>query len=377
MKIKKENVPYDLWLFFAILFLLVSGSVMVVSAGAFIAEYKFHNKNYFMVHQLTNAGIAFGAFIIAMNLNYQNYRKKILIYGITAVTLLALIYLLVSNHGSTIKGAKRWIFGFQPSELAKLTVVFLFAFLLDKNRRYLTEFKKGFVVHLVILSVFVALIFKQPDFSTSMMIFVSGYGLFFLAGMKFWHIITAIIPLTLIIAVMVMMGSYRMDRINSFLNQEKNSSGSGWQVKQSLIGFGNGGISGVGLGESRQKEFYLPEPHNDFIFSIVGDEMGFAGTISMVIAYMVIMFRGFMIARNAPDFYGFLLASGITISVILYAGFNMGITLGVFPATGLPLPLVSYGGTSLILTLFSLGVLLNISYKTAGKKSLIPSKKKR
>jgi len=205
MKIKKENVPYDLWLFFAILFLLVSGSVMVVSAGAFIAEYKFH---------ITNAGIAFGAFIIAMNLNYQNYRKKILIYGITAVTLLALIYLLVSNHGSTIKGAKRWIFGFQPSELAKLTVVFLFAFLLDKNRRYLTEFKKGFVVHLVILSVFVALIFKQPDFSTSMMIFVSGYGLFFLAGMKFWHIITAIIPLTLIIAVMVMMGSYRMDRSN-------------------------------------------------------------------------------------------------------------------------------------------------------------------
>jgi len=309
--------------------------------------------------------------------NYQNYRKKILIYGITAVTLLALTYLLVSNHGSTIKGAKRWIFGFQPSELAKLTVVFLFAFLLDKNRRYLTEFKKGFVVHLVILSVFVALIFKQPDFSTSMMIFVSGYGLFFLAGMKLLHIVTAIIPLTLVIAVMAMMGSYRMDRINSFLDQEKNSSGSGWQVKQSLIGFGNGGISGVGLGESRQKEFYLPEPHNDFIFSIVGDETGFIGTISMVIAYAVIMFRGFIIARNAPDFYGFLLASGITISVVIYAGFNMGITLGIFPATGLPLPLVSYGGTSLILTLFSLGVLLNISYKTAGKKSLTPLKKKR
>jgi len=341
MKIKKENIPYDLWLFFAILFLLVSGSVMVMSAGAFIAEYKFHNKNYFIVHQLTNAGIAFIAFMIAMNVNYQNYRKKIVIYSITTITLLSLIYLLVSNHGSTVKGAKRWIFGFQPSELAKLTVVFLFAFLLDKNRRYLTGFKKGFIVHLLILAVFVALIFKQPDFSTSMMIFISGYGLFFLAGMKLSHIVTAIIPLTLVIAVMAMTGSYRMERINSFLNKEKNSSGAGWQVKQSLIGFGNGGISGVGLGESRQKEFYLPEPHNDFIFSIVGDEMGFLGTTSMVIAYIVILLRGFIIARNAPDFHGFLLASGITISVITYAVFNMGISLGLFPATGLPLPLVS------------------------------------
>lgn len=361
----EDNKFYDKWLFLAIMSLLIFGSIMVISSGSFIAEYKFNNQNYFIIHQVTNALLGMGALILAMNLNYKNYSNKYLIYFGLGVTLFLLLYLLISNQGESIKGSKRWIFGFQPSELAKHIVVFFFAFSLNKYKDKITEYKKGYLVHLGILIVIVGLVYFQPDFSTSMMIFMIGYLLFYISGMKLWHLsatfVTILLPVIVVIAIIQ---PYRLDRFATFFSPDKDVAGKGWQVEQSLIGFGNGGFGGVGLGESRQKEFYLPEPHNDFIFSIIGDEFGYFGTTLVILMFILLIQRGFHIAKNAPDFYGFLLANGITIAIAMYAIFNMSITIGLVPPTGLPLPLVSYGGTSLIMTMFSLGVLLNISYKS-------------
>jgi cell division protein FtsW len=221
------------------------------------------------------------------------------------------------------------------------------------------------LIHLGILVVLVGLVYYQPDFSTSMMIFIIGYLMFYISGMKLLHLTATFVTLLLpIIIVIAIIQPYRLDRFTTFFSPKDDIAGKGWQVEQSLIGFGNGGFGGVGLGESRQKEFYLPEPHNDFIFSIIGDEFGYFGTTIVILLYILLIQRGFAIAKNAPDFYGFLLANGITIAIAVYAIFNMAITIGLVPPTGLPLPLVSYGGTSLIMTMFSLGVLLNISYKS-------------
>jgi cell division protein FtsW len=217
---------------------------------------------------------------------------------------------------------------------------------------------------MVIVSAIVGLVLLQPAFSTSMMIFAIGYSILYISGMKLKHLMSSMVLIIPLIIIIALIQPYRLARIKTYFDPSKDVSGKGWQVEQSLIGFGNGGITGVGLGESRQKEFYLPEPHNDFIFSIIGDELGFIGTLLLVAAYILIMIRGFVIASRAPDYYGFILATGITMTIVIYSIFNMCITLGLVPPTGLPLPMVSYGGTSLIMTMFSMGVLLNISYKS-------------
>jgi len=360
----EEGTKYDFFLLTTVLILLVFGSIMVMSAGSFIAAEKFNNENYFITSQIKNALIALAALTAGMVLNYKIYNNKYVMYIGMAVTVLSLVYLLVSNHGDSIKGAKRWIFGFQPSEIAKNMIVFYFAFSLNKYRTELEKFLKGYVFHLGILCAVVGLVFLQPAFSTSMMIFAIGYAMFYIGGMKMKHLFSSMILLIPAIIIIAIMQPYRMDRIKTFFDPSLDTSGKGWQVEQSLLGFGNGGIAGVGLGESRQKEFYLPEPHNDFIFSIIGDELGLIGTVLLIALYIIIMLRGFRIASKAPDYYGFILASGITLTILIYSLFNMCITLGLVPPTGLPLPLVSYGGTSLIMTMYSIGVLLNISYKS-------------
>jgi cell division protein FtsW len=371
LKHSKDAIRYDYSLFTAIIVMLIFGSIMVMSAGSFIAAEKFGNENYFVTNQIKNAVIGIFAFIIAMIINYKKYNNKYFMTAGLCFTLAALVYLLASNYGENIKGAKRWIFGFQPSEIAKNMIVFYLAYSLNRIKPDLDKFVKGYLLHLGILAGIVVLVLLQPAFSTSMMIFAIGYSMFYLSGMKVRHLSASMILIIPAVIFMALFQSYRIDRIKTFFDPSEDVSGKGWQVEQSLIGFGNGGLLGVGLGESRQKEFYLPEPHNDFIFSIIGDELGFAGTVILVLAYIFIMFRGFKIAMNAPDFFGFLLASGITLTVLIYSLFNMCITLGLVPPTGLPLPLVSYGGTSLIMTMFSLGVLLNISYnsRTEGKAS--------
>ncbi len=360
----EENIRYDLLLVMVVFGLLVFGSIMVISAGSFIAAEKFNNDSYFVTNQTKHALMAFFALLAGMMLNYKIYNNKYIMYIGMGVTVLALVYLLISNQGESIKGAKRWIFGFQPSEMAKNMIVFYLAFSLTKKRSEIRQFLRGYVYHMAILTSVVALVLLQPAFSTSMMIFFIGYSILYISGMKLKHLMSSMVLIIPLIIIIALIQPYRLARIKTYFDPSKDVSGKGWQVEQSLIGFGNGGLTGAGLGESRQKEFYLPEPHNDFIFSIIGDELGLIGTILLVAAYIIIMIRGLKIAARAPDYYGFILASGITMTIVIYSIFNMCITLGLVPPTGLPLPMVSYGGTSLIMTMFSMGVLLNISYKS-------------
>lgn len=364
MKLFKSEIPYDKYLLLVTIILLVFGIIMVVSAGSFVAEVKFNNRNFFIDKQIKNVLVGLFALLVGMNLNYRIYKKKFLIYPALLLSLVLLIVLIATNSGNDAKGATRWLFGFMPSEVAKFALIFYFSYTIAEWRDRIKDFKRGYLVHLAILGLFVMLVFLQPAFSTSMMIFGISFIMFYLGGMKSYHLLSTFLLLVPVIAYMAMFDSYRMDRIESFLNPTTDTADKGWQVEQSLISFGNGGFSGVGLGESRQKELYLPEPHNDFIFSIVGDELGFLGTVSLVGLYLIFGYRGFKIARKSRDFYGYILGSGITLAVLVYATFNMAITLGLVPPTGLPLPFISYGGSSLVLTLFSVGVLLNISYKT-------------
>lgn len=357
-----KNSSYDYPLFIAIIILLFFGLIMVISSSSFLAENKFNDKNFFIIKEVKNILVALVAFVIGVVIKYKNYNKKFVIYGMVGITILLLGYLLVSNFGTSIKGAKRWIFGFQPSEIAKLTTIFFLAYFLSNKRDKLKEWFNGYFIHLGFLGIIVGLVFMQPAFSTSMMIFFIGYIMFYVSGMKVWHLLSASILLVPLILLMAVFQPYRVDRLKSFMNPTADVSGSGYQIEQAIMSIGNGGIKGVGLGESRQKEFYVPEPHNDAIFSIIGDELGFVGTFLLVLTYLFIVFRGFRIATRAVDFYGFMLASGITVSIVLYALFHMGINMGIVPPTGIALPLISYGGSSLILTMFSLGVLLNISY---------------
>ncbi|MFA7122638.1 MAG: FtsW/RodA/SpoVE family cell cycle protein, partial [Candidatus Delongbacteria bacterium] len=288
----EDNIKYDIVLMIMVFGLLVFGSIMVMSAGSFIAAEKFNNDSYFTVNQTKNAMIAFFALLAGMMLNYKIYNNKYIMYSGLGLTVLALIYLLISNQGESVKGATRWIFGFQPSEVAKNMIVFYLAFSLNCKRNELKQFMRGYVYHMVILSSIVGMVLLQPAFSTSMMIFAIGYSMLYISGMKLKHLMSSMILIIPIIIIIALIQPYRLARVTTFLEPEKDTSGKGWQVEQSLIGFGNGGLTGVGLGESRQKEFYLPEPHNDFIFSIIGDELGFAGTILLIAAYVIIMIRG-------------------------------------------------------------------------------------
>lgn len=363
------ETKYDFFLMSTIILMLLAGSVMVISAGSFIAEFKFGKSDFFLVRQIKNVAIAVVLFLVAVNIPYKFYKNKIVVYLITATALASLVYLLISGHGENIKGATRWIrlpgFSFQPSELTKFSLIIFFSYSLNKNKSVLKDFLRGYLYHLFILAVFIGLIFLQPAFSTSMMIFGICFLMFYLSGMAVKHMVISffffILPTIIIMAIFQ---PYRMDRIKTFFNHGSDQAGKDWQVEQSLIGFGHGGFTGTGLGESRQKEFYLPEPHNDFIFSIIGDELGLIGTLLVITGYIIIIFRGFNIAKRSVDFHGFVLANGITVSIAIYAIFNMSITLGLAPPTGLPLPLISYGGTSLMITMFLLGILFNIDKKS-------------
>ncbi len=370
--INNINRNHDYLLFTAIITLALFGSVMVISSSSFIAEFEFGYNNFFVDKQIKNFIVGIIAFIIGMSINYRFYNKKIFMYPLYAVTIIILAYLLFSNAGTSINGAKRWIFGFQPSELAKISIIFVLAFSLNASREKIKELLKGYSLNMFILASVSALVVMQPSFSAGMLIFGIGYFMLGISGMRMSHLflITGIVFLPIIL-VFALTADYRIDRLKSFTNPSKDVMGKSYQVNQGIMSLGNGGITGVGIGESRQKEFYLPEPHNDFIFSIIGDELGFIGTISLIGIYIFIILRGFKIARNSVDYYGFMLASGITFLVALHTVSHLAINTGLFPNTGVTLPLVSYGGTSLMFTMFCLGVLLNISYKskTDGNKS--------
>ncbi len=335
----------------------------VYSASASFADVKFGSSEKLFVNHAVRILIAFVLLIVFAKIDYHHLREFTRPFLVLAI--LCLVYVVAMEL--RVKGAARWIhlgfIRFQPSELAKFALLFHLAGLLAERRFEIRDFKRGILPSLIWTCMICVLIAIQPNLSTSLVIFLLSFTLIFLAGARIWHM--GLIGVCSLVAagVFAVGAEYRMQRINSFMNNGGDDAltPARYQLEQALLAFGNGGLFGVGPGQSHQRDWFLPEPFGDFIYSIVGEEYGYLGTVLILVAFSVILWRGLVVARRAPDDFGFFLASGITLTLAAYACVNAGVTCGLLPTTGLPMPFISYGGSSVIFSAMAVGVLLNVS----------------
>ncbi|QOR36219.1 putative lipid II flippase FtsW [Clostridium sp. 'deep sea'] len=343
--------------------LVIFGVIMVYSSSSFFADITYGDQFHFFKRQLVWAILGFVAMNITMRIKYWKYKE--LVPLIATVCFATLILVLIPGIGIDVKGSRRWInlgvTRMQPSELAKICLVILLAWLLERKGKKIVDFKKGVLPALVIIGLICGLILIEPDLGTAAVIGFTGVGMLFIAGLKWSHLFGLFIAGVMGIGVAIIAAPYRMRRFITFLNPWEDPSGAGYQIIQALYALGPGGLIGLGLGNSRQKLLFLPERHTDFIFSIIGEELGFLATSLVVIAFIILAIRGFRIAMRAPDTFGMLLASGITLMIVIQATLNIMVVTALIPVTGMTLPLISSGGASLFITMASLGILLNIS----------------
>lgn len=357
------NNPIDYTLVITILLLLSIGLIMVLSASSPSAlsesgdSYKYFNK------QLLFAVLGLIAMYVISKIDYRFYRK----FYKQAWWISLILLILVMLVGKTVNEAKRWIYitdtlSFQPSEIVKFLMIIFYAGILTKNRDQLGKFKEGFLKHILLVVPIIALLMLQPHFSASMVIITIVAVMMILAGCKFWHFLVTggAVGIPGMIGLIIL-EPYRLARVTTFLDPWKESRGAGWQVIQSLYAIGSGGLFGAGLGESKQKYLYIPEPHNDFIFSVLAEELGFVGCVLVIVLFAIFIWRGVLIAMKSPDMFGSLIAIGITTMVAIQVILNIAVVTSSVPATGMPLPFFSYGGTALFILLCEMGVLLNIS----------------
>ena len=338
------NNPIDFTLIITIFLLLSLGLVMLLSASSPSALSESGNSYAYFSKQLIFAVLGIIAMMFISKIDYRFYQK--FYKHAWWISLLLLVLVLVA--GRTINGAKRWIYvtetlSFQPSELVKILMIIFYAGILVKNRDELGLFKKGFLKHILMLAPIIGLLLLQPHFSASIVIVGICSVMMIIAGCKFWHFLAVggSIGIPVIIAL-IALEPYRLQRVTTFLNPWKDATGEGWQVIQSLYAIGSGGLFGAGLGESKQKFLYIPEPHNDFIFSILGEELGFIGCTVVLILFAIFIWRGVLIAMKAPDMFGSMLAIGITALVAIQVIINVAVVTSSMPATGMPLPFFSY-----------------------------------
>lgn len=366
----KNNLDFGMLI--TIIILLCAGIVMVASASSYYALSNYNNSNYFLVRQLFFGIIGFIFMIIISNIDYKRYKKWGYLFYIICLVLLVLV---LTPLGQTRNGAKRWLgFGalvFQPSEIMKIGLVIGMSTYLSLNYKKLTSFK-GYIIPILMLLLVVIVMFMQKHLSGTIVMFVAACSIIFVSGIKVKarYIIAGIIAAAAMLAVFIFMpsgdstessGSFRLDRIVSFLNPEEDIKGGNWQAAQSLYAIGSGGIFGRGLGQSRQKYLWLPEAQNDFIFSVLGEELGLVGTVTVLSLFSFFIYRGYRIAITARDMYGSLIATGITSAFALQILVNIAVVTCTVPVTGMPLPFFSYGGTALFINLCAMGILLNIS----------------
>lgn len=358
----KQQKPIDFGLLLSVITLTLIGVVMVYSASAPEATLRFDDGAYYVKRHAMWAFFGMFVFFGIMHIDYHLWKKYSFFLYIVAIFLGLMVY---TPLGIELKGARRWIdIGFgtlMPSDAIKIATIMFYATFLEKKRKTIKTIKKGTLPSLVIIGIPVIIIFLQPDFSTSAALAAALFGMYFVGGMHLgWMLVLP--PAAAGFFYFAVMGEeYRMRRVTAFLDPFADKLGSGWQIVQSLYALGAGGIFGSGLGQSKQKYFYISESYNDFIFAIIGEEWGLVGTAFVLFLYAYIISKGIVIAVNAKDYYGTYLASGITAIFALQALINIGTVTSSIPATGITLPLVSYGGTSLVIYLASMAILLNIS----------------
>jgi len=359
----------DFLLFLTVLMLLSIGLVMILSASEYSTLVHYNDSFYYFKRQLLWALIGLTLMFLVMNWDYWNWRR----WAVPAVALafLLLILVLIPGIGREVYGSSRWIglgpLTFQPSEFIKLCLVVFTAYGLSRKGELVQSFTHGLLPFLVMLGAAAGLILLQPDLGTAVTLAGTILIMFFAAGARMSALAglagTGVVAVGLVIAA----EPYRMQRFLAFLDPWQDPQGSGFHIIQSLYALGSGGLFGTGLGQGKQKFLYLPAQHTDFIFAVIGEELGFVGAALVISLFAVFVWRGLRVAVAAPDSFGSLLAAGLTVGIALQAIINIGVVTGSLPITGITLPLISFGGTSLIFTLISVGILLNISKYVTGK----------
>lgn len=368
--LKKKQ--FDVYFLITVFALLAMGLIMVMSASSEFARYQSYTGGdayYFIKRQALWAVISVAAMFFFAMFDYHTLGKlSSIILGVTVVLLIAVLII-----GSETKGGQRWInlgfIQFQPSEFAKIAVILFFSFTLSNNPKVLNSFK-GLGVYLCILGAISGLLMLQPHFSATVLIVLVGVSILFVAGAKISHLMTIAVPVSVLMGALVFTSEYRMNRVTAFLDPFKDKLGDGWQIIQSLYAIGSGGLTGLGLGESRQKFLYIPEPHNDFIFSILCEELGLVGAAFVILLFVVLIWRGIKISMEARDSFGSLTAMGITLLIAYQVIINIAVVTSSMPVTGMALPFFSYGGTSLLIIMSCMGIILNISRQGTGKADM-------
>ena len=361
---RSQRNHIDLPTLVTVLVLMVLSLGVVYSASSTWAMEKFGESNRLLNLHAMKVLLGMVALFIGMTIDYKKYKKLT-----KPAVILSIVFLMVTLVlGGEVKGATRWLrfggLGLQPSEFAKFALLFHLCTLISTKGDMIRDFKKGFLPMMIWVGSVAGLVLVQPNFSTGSMIILMSVVMLFISRARFSHLLGTMAAAIPVLVAVALTRPHVMQRIHMFMDGSSSGGKVGYQLMQGIIGFGNGGLFGVGPGLSKQRDFFLPESFGDFVFSIVGEEYGVIGTIFFMTLFLIIMLRGFKIARFARDDFGRLLAIGITSVVTLYALVNAGVTLGILPTTGLPMPFVSYGGSSLLFTSFAVGVLLNISAQT-------------
>ncbi|MCX5781579.1 MAG: putative lipid II flippase FtsW [Elusimicrobia bacterium] len=363
----------DGWLLIIIGALVFIGTIMVFSSSVIMAEIRWQAPYSFFIKQIMWVIIGSFALIFMSQYDYKNIQKFARILLILSIICLIAVLLIGSEKG----GAKRWFrFGFmsfQPSELAKIAVIIALADYFDRKKSKINKIS-GILPVFPMIFLPVGLIFIEPDLGIPIIIVTVGFLLMYAAGAKFSHVFGSFIIFIPVVIFEVLRKPYRLERLKHFFSSWSGIESTTYQISQSIMALGSGGFWGKGLAASQMKLFHLPEPHTDFIFPIIGEELGFIGTSFLIFLFMVFAWRGYLISKNSQDFFGALLALGITWLIVFQAFFNIGVAVGILPAKGLPLPFVSFGGTSLLLNLACVGILLNIS-KQSNNINLIALKR--
>ena len=353
----------DLWLFAVVVALCSVGVVMVYSASAIIAADRFHDPFFFLKKQFFWAVLGVACLWAALRVDYRRLERLVVPLLVASFVLLVLV--LVPPFGQQINGTWRWFRGgpvsFQPVELAKFSLVLYLAAFLARRQALMASFGQGLVPPLLVAGLMAGLTILQPDLGNSLALIILTLALAYLAGARVTHMLAIGAAALPAVGLLIALKPYRLRRFLAFLNPWDDPQGSGFQIIQSFLALGSGGWFGLGLGESKQKLFYLPEPYTDFIFAIIGEELGLAGAALVVGLFAVLIWRGLRIGLRAPDAFGSYLALGLTIMLATQTVVNLGVVTGALPTKGLPLPFVSFGGSALLMTMFSAGVLLNIS----------------
>ncbi len=359
----KGRKPFDFWIFMTVLILLSIGIIMLFSASAPFSYSNFGDVYYMLKRQLFFTIIGFVVMIITMNVDYKIYEKYSTLLLAISIVLLALVR--VPGIGVYENGAYRWIevgpLRFQPSEIAKLGMIFFFSQSLSKRKDKLNYFFKDLFPYFLLMGIVAGLLLLEPHLSCIIIILVTTAIILFCAGAKIKHFIIISIPLAGCFAILIYFVDYMRARVLSFIDPWKDAQDKGYNAIQSLYAIGSGGLFGRGLGKSMQKFLYLPYPHNDFIFSVIAEELGFIGVLTIMILFLIFTLRGIKVAMNAPDLFGSLTAIGITSLITVQTVLNIAVATSSVPPTGVSLPFFSYGGTSLVLMMGAVGILLNIS----------------